>query len=99
MDPTTSPTGGGDTDGTTPAAPIGSAQDRGSGVPAGAAGHEEVLAGAERVLDDVDRALLRLDEGTYGVCEVCGEAIDGETLAASPTARTCRAHLPLSERN
>lgn len=68
------------------------------GDPEGMAGHEQVLNGVERVLDDVDRALQRLDEGTYGVCEVCGDTIDGETLAASPTAGACRAHLPLADR-
>jgi RNA polymerase-binding transcription factor DksA len=65
----------------------------------GIAGHERVLAEVETVLDDVDRALQRLDAGTYGVCEVCGDSIDEETLAASPVVRTCRAHLPLGDRN
>jgi hypothetical protein len=69
-----------------------------TGNPDGMAAHEQVLDGVERVLDDVDRALERLDEGTYGVCEVCGDRIDGETLAASPTAGACRAHLPLADR-
>ena len=40
----------------------------------------------------VDRALTALDEGTYGTCEVCGEPIADEALAASPVARTCGAH-------
>ncbi|HUA96336.1 MAG TPA: hypothetical protein VMB82_12525 [Acidimicrobiales bacterium] len=69
-----------------------------TGNPGGMAAHERVLDEVERVLDDVDRALERLDEGTYGVCEVCGDTIDGETLAASPTTGACRAHLPLADR-
>jgi hypothetical protein len=62
-------------------------------------GHEAVLAEAERVLDEVDRALARLDDGSYGSCEVCGDAVDDESLAAAPTTRTCRAHLPLTDRS
>lgn len=36
---------------------------------------------------DIDQALLRIDEGTYGVCARCGEQIDERRLAALPTAR------------
>ncbi|MGH9091965.1 MAG: hypothetical protein ACRDZR_11405 [Acidimicrobiales bacterium] len=71
-----------------PAAPVDLA-------PVDPSGHEALLAEAERVLDEVDRALSRLDDGSYGACEVCSDAVDDDTLAAVPTARTCRAHLPL----
>jgi RNA polymerase-binding transcription factor len=87
MDPSPAPTDGSPDSPTPP-----------SGNPDGMARHEQVLNGVERVLDDVDRALERLDEGTYGVCEACGDTIDGETLGASPTAGACRAHLPLADR-
>jgi DnaK suppressor protein len=40
-------------------------------------------------LRDIDAALERLENGTYGVCEVCGEAISPERLAARPAARRC----------
>lgn len=40
-------------------------------------------------LDDVDRALRRIDEGTYGLCEACGRPIGDERLAALPAARYC----------
>ena len=49
------------------------------------------LAGVEADLDGVERALARLDAGTYGECEVCGEPI-GARLAADPVARRCLAH-------
>jgi RNA polymerase-binding transcription factor DksA len=55
------------------------------------------LAVAERAqsaLDDVDRALARLDAGTYGTCEVCGAALPDEELAARPAARLCAEHGP-----
>jgi DnaK suppressor protein len=40
-------------------------------------------------LVDLDRAIERVDEGTYGVCERCGQPIAAERLAARPAARTC----------
>jgi DnaK suppressor protein len=40
-------------------------------------------------LGDVERALAKLDEGTYGVCDVCGEAIGVERLEAIPWAVRC----------
>jgi DnaK suppressor protein len=43
----------------------------------------------DRLLDEVEGALSRLDDGTYGTCAVCGEPIDDAFLAASPTTRTC----------
>ena len=43
-------------------------------------------------LEDIDRALAKLDEGTYGTCEVCGREIDPERLEARPEARYCREH-------
>ena len=46
----------------------------------------------EAELDDVEKALERLDDGTYGTCEVCGDALPDEQLAASPAARRCGQH-------
>jgi RNA polymerase-binding transcription factor DksA len=40
-------------------------------------------------LVDLDRAIERLGEGTYGACERCGQPIAAERLAARPAARTC----------
>jgi len=48
-------------------------------------------------LDDVERALQRLDEGTYGRCEACGEAIGDERLAAVPATRFCLDHQAAAE--
>lgn len=38
----------------------------------------------------VDQALERIDEGAYGVCEVCGKNIDMERLDAIPSTTLCR---------
>lgn len=40
-------------------------------------------------LDDVERALARLDEGTYGTCEICGTEIADDLLASEPQLRSC----------
>ncbi|HKQ52018.1 MAG TPA: TraR/DksA family transcriptional regulator [Pyrinomonadaceae bacterium] len=45
---------------------------------------------------EIDEALLRIDEGTYGQCERCGNPIDERRLEALPTARydaACQAAL------
>lgn len=46
----------------------------------------------EAELDDVTRALERLDEGSYGTCEACGTALADELLASTPAARRCAEH-------
>lgn len=43
----------------------------------------------EARIDDVQAALDRMDEGTYGVCEECGQPIPWERLEAVPEARRC----------
>lgn len=52
-----------------------------------------ILVDLEARYNDVLAALARLEEGTYGVCEVSGEEIEAERLEADPAARTCKAHL------
>lgn len=43
----------------------------------------------ERLLDQVEKALKRIDEGTYGTCERCGGPIGKERLDAVPYATLC----------
>lgn len=40
-------------------------------------------------LADVDRALEKLRDGTYGICDSCGEPIGEERLEAIPWATLC----------
>jgi DnaK suppressor protein len=40
-----------------------------------------------QMVADIDQALMRIDEGTYGVCARCGKIIDERRLEAMPTAR------------
>jgi len=41
------------------------------------------------VLRDVNRALVALDAGNYGICRTCGKQIDPKRLAALPCAQRC----------
>jgi DnaK suppressor protein len=40
-----------------------------------------------QMVADIDQALLRIEEGTYGICQRCGKEIDERRLEAVPTAR------------
>jgi DnaK suppressor protein len=51
-----------------------------------------VRDGAQLRVRQVDAALARLDDGTYGRCTVGGEPIPEARLAAVPWAATCVAH-------
>jgi RNA polymerase-binding transcription factor DksA len=46
----------------------------------------------EGALKDVERALRRLDDGTYQTCEACGGPIDESVLAQGATRRRCANH-------
>ncbi|HHX66417.1 MAG TPA: molecular chaperone DnaK [Chloroflexi bacterium] len=50
---------------------------------AGIKRHQEIL------LAEVNDALQRIAEGTYGVCRRCGRSIDAARLKAQPTASYC----------
>ena len=53
-------------------------------------GEAERLASELReALDEVDAAIKRLEDGTYGNCEVCGKPIGAARLEAMPAARFC----------
>lgn len=47
----------------------------------------------QQLLDEVDAALIRMETGTYGRCEVCGDPIEPGRLLADPTTRFCLDHL------
>jgi DnaK suppressor protein len=51
------------------------------------------LALLETRYRNINRALTKLENGTYGTCEICGEPIEADRLSANPAARTCKVHL------
>jgi DnaK suppressor protein len=49
-----------------------------------------------KIVADIDQALMRMEEGSYGVCIRCGHEIDERRLEAMPTARydaVCQAEM------
>jgi RNA polymerase-binding transcription factor DksA len=54
-----------------------------------------VLEDIDAELDDIEHALRRLEDGSYGVCDVCGEPIGDDRLEAVPAARVCVRHQGL----
>jgi DnaK suppressor protein len=47
---------------------------------------EKVL---EKTLEDIDGALKRIENGTYGICKYCGKPISTKRLMARPVASSC----------
>lgn len=45
-------------------------------------------------LEDVEFAIARIGDGTYGTCVVCGEPIGEARLEAMPATRWCISHAP-----
>ncbi len=42
-----------------------------------------------KLIKKIDQALRRIEEGSYGICEACGEDIDEKRLEARPEASLC----------
>ncbi|MFH1385196.1 MAG: TraR/DksA C4-type zinc finger protein [Candidatus Omnitrophota bacterium] len=49
----------------------------------------DLASSEQRFLNDIDTALKRIDDGTYGRCEMCDRKIKMERLMAVPHARKC----------
>ncbi|MEU9033465.1 TraR/DksA C4-type zinc finger protein [Streptomyces sp. NPDC048352] len=48
-----------------------------------------LMAQEHEHLEELDRALERLERGAYGQCDLCGQAIPPERLEVRPAATTC----------
>lgn len=53
---------------------------------------------AEDLIAQIDAALSRIDQGSYGICERCGQPIPEERLEAKPYAAYCIGCQSLLER-
>ena len=51
----------------------------------------------KRLLEEVGTALERMDDGTYGLCDLCHESVETERLIANPLTRLCIDHLTPKE--
>jgi DnaK suppressor protein len=54
--------------------------------------------GAQQTLGQINRALRKLDDGSYGTCERCGKPIPEERLRARPWATLCIDDQRLADR-
>ncbi len=59
---------------------------------------ESLGENADQIVAEIDAALARIDDGTYGRCLTCGEPIAPERLQAVPYATLCVEHKRLEER-
>jgi RNA polymerase-binding transcription factor DksA len=59
---------------------------------------ESLEDNAEQIVHEIDVALGRIEDGTYGTCARCGEAIREERLDAVPYATLCVACKRIEER-
>lgn len=54
---------------------------------------------AESELEKINKALYAIEEGTYGICTICGTAIEYERLLAMPAADKCIEHAEMDEQD
>lgn len=59
----------------------------------------EIASNSDKELEEIEHALDRLDEGSYGECEGCGELIGPSRLKILPYATTCKHCRDEKERN
>ncbi len=59
--------------------------------------NSDILDGLEIHWRNVKRALQKIEDGTYGVCEIGVEPIETDRLKVNPSARTCKQHMPEEE--
>jgi len=52
-----------------------------------------LVATLEKQYNDIERALAKIESGTYGMCEISNDPIEPERLNANPAARTKIAHM------
>ena len=52
-----------------------------------------LVAQLETRYNNITLALEKIKKGTYGICEISGEPIEADRLAANPAARTSKIHM------
>lgn len=52
-----------------------------------------ILSNLETRYNNLKRALQKIEDGTFGKCEISGDAIEEDRLEVNPAARTCEAHM------
>ncbi len=57
-----------------------------------------LMYGEQKLIKEIDAALQRIDDGTYGICEGSGEPIPKKRLEALPWTRYCVEYASLLEK-
>jgi len=47
----------------------------------------------ENRLIKIKKALMNIEKGEFGKCEICGKDIEEDRLEANPSSTTCKAHI------
>ncbi|MCK9351342.1 MAG: TraR/DksA C4-type zinc finger protein [Candidatus Paceibacterota bacterium] len=47
----------------------------------------------EARLNEVKNSLLKIENGEFGICKICGKEIEDDRLDANPAAETCKEHI------
>jgi RNA polymerase-binding transcription factor DksA len=55
-----------------------------------------IVSTLEKRYNSVKQSLSDIENGKYGLCEICGQEIESDRLEANPSARTCKEHLNVS---
>jgi RNA polymerase-binding transcription factor DksA len=54
---------------------------------------QSIVSTLDTQLLEINDALARIENGTYGICKVCGKPIEEDRLSANPSAATCKADM------
>lgn len=52
-----------------------------------------ILGDLEIKYNQIKDALMRIDDGSYGICKECGKEIEEDRIEANVSAATCKSHL------
>jgi len=61
--------------------------------------NEEILAAQQKELHEIEEALAKIQNGTYGICEMCEEPIGMQRLKVKPYAKYCITCRQIAEKS
>ena len=61
--------------------------------------NEEILAAQQRELEEIEEALAKIQQGSYGICEMCEEPIGIQRLKVKPFAKYCITCRQIAEKS
>ena len=61
--------------------------------------NEEILASQQRELREIEEALMKIQMGSYGICEMCEEPIGMQRLKVKPFAKYCITCRQIAEKS